>query len=91
MGGGIREGEKLDGRAAERRWVLEDADYPLLLDLAELELPGDPKEAWPYLLGSLVRSDELYRYDRDHAPSLSWIKGFIEGAKEAWAEVKDKI
>jgi hypothetical protein len=34
----------------------------------------------------------IARTDRGLAPRpLAWIKGFIEGAKEAWAEVKDKI
>ena len=39
--------------------------------------------------GSELR-DSLLGYDQQGDPSPAWVEGFIEGAKEAWADVRDK-
>jgi hypothetical protein len=97
------EGEKADGHAAGRRWVLEDAEYPEVQALAEFKLSGYPEHAWSELYALLLDKNpdlddsdlrvSLFGYGgEDHDdPSPAWVEGFLEGAKEAWAEVRVKV
>ena len=93
--------EKAYGQAAGRRFVLEDAEYAEVEALAEFELSGYPEHAWSELF-ALLRDKNLNLDDSDlresllgcdqhDDPSPAWVEGFLQGAKEAWAEVRAKM
>ena len=95
--------EKAAGQATGRRFVLEDAEYAEVEALADFELSGYREHAWSELYAllrdknpDLDDSDlrvSMFGYGgEDHDdPSPAWVEGFLQGAKEAWAEVRAKM
>jgi hypothetical protein len=94
---------KNEGREAGREWAQDDADYRALKTVAEYEWTDDP-DLYGFTLCTLILDEEgpshlevkefwetLLGDPRGREPDAAWVDGFIDGAKEVWDEVAEKI
>ncbi len=91
------ESEEEDGHDLGVDWVAKQAEYGEILWIAETHDAAERLHAWRQIG---ILDSHLDRWDpeefweivgADAYPSRAFIKGFVEGARESWENVKDQV